>query len=59
MVADGIGVADGVEPGDGHALAVARGGEQAIHLFCVGVGGFVGKEGLEFLGCRWQAGEVE
>ena len=59
VVADGIGVADGVEPGDGHALAVAKGGEEAIHLFFVGVGGFVGKEGLKFLGGRREAGQVE
>ena len=53
-----ISVMDYVEPVPRPAFAVARGGEQAIHQFFVSVGGFVGEEGVGFVGRRRQAVEV-
>ena len=55
VVAVGVGVAGEIEPLHGHALAVVRRGEQAVDLLLVGVGGFVGEEGVE-LRRAWAAG---
>ena len=59
LVAVRIGVAGGIEPVDGHALAVARRGEQAVDHLLVGVGGAVGEERIEFGERGRQAGQVE
>ena len=59
MVAVSVGIAREVEPLHGHALAELRQGEEAIHLFLVGVGGLVGEEGIEFGGGGRESGEVE
>ncbi len=55
----GIGVANDVEPFGGPALAVGRGGEQAVDDLFVGVGRFVFQEGVDFGGRGRQAGEIE
>ena len=59
VVADAVGVAHEVEPEERHALAVARRGEQAIHLALVRVGTRVALERERFVGRRRQAGQVE
>ena len=52
VIAVGVGVAGEVEPLHGHALAVVRRGEQAVDLLLVGVGRFVGEEGVDFVRSR-------
>lgn len=59
LEAVGIGVARGIEPGQRHAFAVVRGGEQAIDEAFVGAGFFVGQEGSEFGGRGREAGEIQ
>ncbi len=59
LVAVGVGVAGGVEPLDGHALAVARRREQPVDGVLVGVGGVVVQEVGELDRGRGHAGEVE
>ena len=59
LVAVRIGVAGGIEPVDGHALAVARRGEKAIdHLF-IGVRRAVGQERIEFRERGRQTGQIQ
>ncbi len=59
LIAVGIGVTGGVEPTEGHALAIARRGEKAVHNFFVGAIGFVVQEGVDFGGSGREAGEIE
>ena len=59
VVAVSVGIARQIEPLHRHALAELRQGQQAVHLLLIGVGGFVGEEGVYFGGCGRQAGEVE
>ena len=59
LVAVSVGIAGGVEPVDGHAFAVARRGQQAVHRLLVGVRGGVREEGIEFGEGGRQTGEVE
>ena len=59
VVADGVGVAHQVQPVHGHALAVVRAGQQAVHLLFVGVGRRVGHERRDLRRRRRQAGQVE
>ena len=59
LVAVGVGVAGGVEPLHGHALAVARRREQPVDGLLVGVGGVVVQEVGELDRGRGHAGEVE
>ena len=54
-----VGVAGVVEPEHRHALAVARGGEQAIHGALVGVRRPVSEEGVHLGGRGRNASEVE
>ena len=55
----GIGVARRVEPDARPAFAVVGRREQTIHLFLVGLGAWVGEEGVDFLGSRRKPDEVE
>ena len=59
LIAVGVGVAGGVEPLDGHPLAVARRREQPVDGLLVGVGGIVVQEVGELDRGRGHAGEVE
>ena len=59
LVAIAVGIAGGIEPFPGHALAVARGSEKAIDNPVVGTGGAIGKKIYQLLGGGRQAGEVE
>ena len=52
-------VAHQVEPGAGHALAVGRGGEEAVDQLLVSPGVFVLQEGVHRFGRRREAGGVE
>ena len=54
-----VGVAGEVEPATGPALAIARGGQQSVHEFIVGVGRLVLRESVGFFRGRGNAGEVE
>ena len=58
MVADGVGVADHIQPADGHALAVVRRGQQAVDELRVGVRRLILDEGFDFLRGRRQAEQV-
>ena len=58
-VALGVGVAGDVEPVAAPALAVVRRGEQAIDEAGEGVGGGVAFEGVDLLGRRRHAPEVD
>ena len=44
-----VGITGGVEPGQGHPLAVMRAGEQAVHELLVGLRVGVGHEGVDLL----------
>ena len=54
-----VGVTGGVEPWQGHPLAVMRAGEQAVDEVFVGLGASVGDEGIDLLGRRRQSRQVE
>ena len=54
-----VGIAGDVEPVTAPALAVVRGGEEAVYDFGEGVGGVVGFEGGDFLWGGREAREVE
>ena len=48
LVAVGVGIARGIQPADGHALAVSWGGEQAVHHLFVSLRGGVFDEFADF-----------
>ena len=54
-----VGEPGGVEPVEGHALAVTGGVEESVHEPLIGVGPAVGEEGVDFGRGRRQAGQVE
>jgi hypothetical protein len=55
----GIGVASKVEPVLGHALGAGGGREEAVDESFEGVGPRVFLEGVDFVGSRGEAGEIE
>ena len=55
----GVAVAGGVEPEPGHVLAVARRVEQPVHELLISLVRAIGQEGIDLLGRRGQAGQVE
>ena len=59
VVAVRVGIAGGVEPVEGHPLAVVRRGQQAIDQLFVGIGTRVGQKGIDLGRRRRQAGQVE
>ena len=59
VIAIGIGVTGRIEPLHGQPLAIPRRVEQAVDHFLVGIGGFVGQEGVEFGQRRRQSHQVE
>ena len=59
LVAVGVRVARDVEPLAGHALAVAGRSQQPVDGALVGARSLVGQEGVELLGGRRQARQVE
>ncbi len=59
MIAVGIGEARGVEPIEGHPLAVSGRIEEAVDELFVGVGAVVFQKGVDFPRSRWQARQVE
>ena len=62
VVTNGVGIADEVEPVDGHAFAVAGRGEKEIDFgFDCGLRVVLesGQEAIAGFGCGWKAGEVE
>ena len=59
LIAIGVGVAGGIEPGPGHALSKGRIGEEAIDQVFPGLGRLVGEEGFKFFGGGWETTEVE
>ena len=58
VVAVRVGVARGVEPGHGHALAVVRRLQQRVDALFVRVGRAVGEKGVDLGGRRRQARQV-
>jgi len=56
LVAPGFGVADQVEPMAGPSFTKGFGGEQFVNESAIGIGGFVGQEGLDVGRCWRQAG---
>ena len=59
LEAVGVGIAGGVEPVPSPALAVVRAGQEPVDQLLVGVGASVGEEGVDLLGRRREADEVE
>ena len=59
LVAARLGVAHQVEPVPAPALAEVRRGQQPVHHLLVGVGDVVVEEGVDFVGRRRQADQVE
>ena len=59
VVADGVGVADEVEPPGGEPLRMSRRGEQPVHQLREAVGPRVGQIGLDLGGRRRQPRQVE
>ena len=58
LVAAGVGVARGIQPDEGHAFAVGRGGQQAIYRVLPRRGTFVGQKGFDLGKGRWKPGEI-
>ena len=59
LVAVAVRIARRVQPTQGHVLAVARGPQQAVHHFLVGLGRIVGQKGIHLFRCGWQPGQVQ
>jgi hypothetical protein len=59
LIAAGVGIACGVEPGERHLLSIAGRSQQAIDKPFIGIRRAIGDESSDLLGSRWQPSEVE
>ena len=54
-----IGIPSDIQPVTAPLLAVVRRLQQAFHHLLPGVGGMIGHEGIDVLGCRRKAGQIQ